>query len=80
MRKYIIQLIESETGKRSEPFTVTKETYRTVLDAVLENQQEGKKYGVLVTVESDNNNELVISNAPLMGVEMFKNAMEQRDA
>jgi len=80
MSKYIIQLIEAETGKRSEPFTVTKETYRAVLDAVLQNQSEKPKYGVLVNIETNNLEEMVISKAPIMNVEQFKVAMENRDA
>jgi hypothetical protein len=78
--RYVVQLVEAETGKRSEPFTVTKETYKKVLDAVLGEKEEEKlpKYGVLVNLEYDRNDEMFISTAPIMNLKSFQHCIENR--
>lgn len=77
--RYVIQLIESETGKRSEPFTVTKETYEKVLDAVIGKDEEKlPKYGVLVNLEYDRSDEMFISTAPIMNLKSFQQCIENR--
>lgn len=78
--RYVIQLVEADTGKRSEPFTVTKETYSQVLEAMLGEKEEEKlpKYGVLVNLEYDRNDEMFISVAPIMNLRRFEEVIKTR--
>lgn len=79
INRYVIQLIELENGKRSEPFTVTKETYKAVMDAVLNSENPQEKYGVLVVLEYDEKNEMFVSIAPVMNLNRFETAINSRN-
>ena len=79
----LAQFIDLDNSQRSEPFALQKENMPETLNMLedylkQEVERSRTNIGVLVVMETDENNEKQVSKAPIMKFEQFKKVMEAK--